>query len=87
MVSGKVEVSLLFSYSHPDWETASYDSEGKVLLPHGDVSGEKEIELSEKFSMTIILDKNGTPDEIEDLSLRISDWIWLSVGDHWIDYK
>jgi hypothetical protein len=45
LVVGRIEMDVKVSYHHPDWDTATYDSEDKVLLPHHTVEGEKNIDV------------------------------------------
>jgi hypothetical protein len=79
LVIGRLGVVAEVSYSHPDWDNASYDSEDKVLIPFGDVSGETEIELTIDISMSIAVDDDGNPDEIEELSFRNTDFQWVTL--------
>lgn len=79
LVIGKLGVLAEVSYTHPDWDHASYDSEDKVLIPFGDVSGETEVELTIDISMSIAVDDDGNPDEIEELSFRNTDFQWVTL--------
>ncbi len=40
LVVGRIEMDVKVSYHHPDWDTATYDSEDKLLLPHHTVEGD-----------------------------------------------
>ncbi|MFI4934730.1 MAG: PIN domain-containing protein [Caulobacterales bacterium] len=79
LVVGKLDVQALVSYTHPNWDEAMYDSEDKVLIPFDDVSGESEVELTVDVSMSISVDDDGDPDSIEGLSLRNSDFQYVTL--------
>lgn len=70
LVVGRLNVKATASYTHPDWDNASYDSEDKVLIPFDDVSGETEVALEIDVSMSIAVDESGEPEEIEELRFR-----------------
>lgn len=42
---GKCEVRARVDFTHPDWDSAVYDSEDKVLIPLHTVQGETELDL------------------------------------------
>lgn len=67
------------SFTHPDWDTASYDSEDKVLIPWDDVSGETDLEFSVDVSISISVDEDGSPAELETLSFRNSDFQYVTL--------
>ncbi len=79
LVIGTVQITANVSYTHPDWDTAIYDSEDKVLIPFRDVSGETEIELEAEFSMSILVDENGEPTEIEEFNFRNDKFVWVEL--------
>lgn len=71
VVVAELKVIADVSYSHPDWDNASYDSEDKVLIPWDTVEGETEVTLSIDVSMSIETDEEtGEPTAIEDISFR-----------------
>lgn len=76
---GKVTVNATVDYSHPDWDTASYDSEDKVLIPWDSVDGETDIEFEVDVSISITVDDEGRPEEIETLSFRNSDFQYVEL--------
>tara|TARA_R100001369_G_scaffold79169_1_gene109143 strand:- start:1275 stop:2330 length:1056 start_codon:yes stop_codon:yes gene_type:complete len=76
---GKAKVNVTAEYSHPDWDTASYDSEDKVLIPWDEVDGETEIEISIDVSVSIAVDEAGNLKEIEALSFRNSDFQYVAL--------
>ncbi|MNS83325.1 hypothetical protein D3C72_1171090 [compost metagenome] len=69
LVTGRATLTVEISYSHPDWDSASWDSEDKVAIPHQDVSGTKEVEIETNFAISLLVDSKGEPYEIEDLTL------------------
>nr|CAD6416846.1 hypothetical protein REQ54_01628 [Rhizobium sp. Q54] len=71
VVVAELEVVADVSFSHPDWDNASYDSEDKVLIPWDTVEGETEVTLSIDVSISIESDEEtGEPAAIEDISFR-----------------
>ncbi len=73
LVIGKVKIEANVSFSHPDWDTAIRDSEDKTVHPWRTVTGETEVELELDFSMTILLDENGKPSQVEELHFNDTD--------------
>jgi hypothetical protein len=87
LVVGRVKIEANISYTHPDWNTATYDSEDKVLIPWNDpVSGDKDVELEADFSMSILTDDSGTAEQIEELRFTNDKFIWVDIADY-DDYK
>jgi hypothetical protein len=86
LVVGRIEMDVKVSYHHPDWDTATYDSEDKVLLPHHTVEGEKNIDVEADFSMTLKVDEHGKPTSIAEFSFD-DDFVWVSIGPNDFDYK
>ena len=74
-----LSLSARASFTHPDWDTASYDSEDKVLIPWDDVSGETELEFSVDVSISIAIDEGGDSEELETLSFRNSDFQYVTL--------
>jgi hypothetical protein len=87
LVVGRIEMDVKVSYHHPDWDTATYDSEDKVLLPHHTVEGEKDIEVEADFSMTLKVDGHGKPTSIAEFSFDDDNFVWVSIGPNDYDYK
>lgn len=52
---GKCEVRAHVEFKHPDWDSAVYDSEDKVLIPLHSVEGETELDLG-PYSFTFLAD-------------------------------
>jgi len=75
------------SYNHPDWDTASYDSEDKVLIPHHHVNGEKRVDIETDFTMTLNVDRNGKPAKIAEFSFDDDSFIWVSLMPSDYDFK
>lgn len=87
LVVGRIEMDVKISYHHPDWDTATYDSEDKVLLPHRTVEDEKEVSMEADFTMTLNVDQHGKPNTISKFSFDDEDFIWVSVLPSDFDYK
>lgn len=87
LVVGRIEMDVKVSYHHPDWDTATYDSEDKVLLPHHTVEGEKNIDVEANFYMTLKVDQHGKPTSIAEFSFDDDNFIWVSIGPNDFDYK
>lgn len=79
LVVGCMTVKANVSYTHPDWGSASYDSEDKILIPWDTVSGEAEVSFEVDVSMLIAVDENGLPAEIEELRFRNSDFQYVEL--------
>lgn len=79
LVVGTAEITATISYTHPNWDEAMYDSEDKVLIPFDNVNGKKEISLHAEFSMSIIVDKEGEPVEIDAFRFRNSDFQYIEL--------
>ena len=79
LVFATVTALVSISYSHPDWDSAAYDSEDKVLIPWDTISGESEIEIEIDIAMTIAVNNDGTPDEIEELSFRNDRFVYVEL--------
>lgn len=79
LVLGTAQATVKVSYQHPNWDTAAYDSEDKILIPWEDVSGEKEIEIDIDFSMIIDLDEDGNATEIESVDFTDDRFVWVDL--------
>lgn len=79
LVVGKAKVNVTAEYSHPDWDTAYYDSEDKVLIPWNNVDGETDIEFEVDVSISLAVDEVGALEEIEALSFRNSDFQYVEL--------
>jgi predicted nucleic acid-binding protein len=79
LVVGQLSVTATVSYTHPDWENAMYDSEDKILIPFEDVSGETEVEMTIDVSVSIAVDEQGDPVEIEELRFRNDDFVYVEL--------
>jgi hypothetical protein len=87
LVVGRLEMDVKVSYHHPDWDTATYDSEDGVLLPHHTVEGEKNIDVKAKFNMTLKVDQHGKPTSIAEFSFDDENFIWIEIRPNDLDYK
>lgn len=85
LIVGTAEITAQVSYTHPNWATATYDSEDKRLIPWDDVSGETEVTLDADFSMSITTDDDGEPAEIEEFRFRNDDFIFIDLHSYY-DY-
>lgn len=79
LVFATITATTTVSYSHPNWDNASYDSEDKVLIPWDTVNGESEIEIEIDVSLTIAVDDDGDPAEIEELSFRNDRFVYVEL--------
>lgn len=77
LVVGLFSVMANVSYTHPNWDEAMYDSEDKRLIPFEDVSGESELSFDVDVSMSVAVDEDGHPEEIEELRFRNSDFQYV----------
>lgn len=77
-----MSVKANVSYTHPNWDEAMYDSEDKRLIPFEDVSGETEVTLDVDVSMSIGVNEDGDPAEIEELRFRNSDFQYVELHPH-----
>lgn len=83
LVVGTAKIIATVSYTHPDWDNAAYDSEGKVLIPFDYVSGEKEISLNADFSMSIKVDrKTGEPTKIEAFQFVNDAFLFIELDEY-----
>lgn len=82
LVIGSAEITANVSYTHPNWDEATYDSEDKVLIPWDTVSGEKDISFNADFSMSIIVDNKGNPMEIEEIRFSNSDFQYINLDSY-----
>jgi hypothetical protein len=87
LVVGRIEMDVNVSYQHPDWDTATYDSEDGVLLPHDTVEGEKNLDVEADFNMTLKVDQHGKPISIAEFSFDDDKFISVSIGPNDLDYK
>lgn len=79
LVIARITAKTTVSYSHPDWDNASYDSEDKVLIPWDTVSGDTEIDIEIDVSLTITVNESGEPIELEQLSFRNDDFVFVEL--------
>ncbi|MFU0505345.1 hypothetical protein [Pseudaminobacter sp. NGMCC 1.201702] len=88
MVVATADMKVGVSYTHPDWDTATYDSEDKALIPvMEDISGETEVRIDVNFSMTIAVDEDGQPAEIESVTFRNDRFIYIDLNEDGYPYK
>jgi hypothetical protein len=87
LVIGRIEMDVKVSFHHPDWDSATYDSEDKVLIPHDTVEGEKNIDVEADFNRTLKVDRHGKPTSIAGLSFDDDRFVWVSISPNDFDYK
>ena len=79
LVIGRVMVTTMASWSAPDWDSSIYDKEDQRSYVFGSTEGETEVEFSVDFTMTILTDEKGLPEEVDTLSFRSEDPLYVSV--------
>lgn len=79
LVVGSMKMTVDVSYTHPDWDRSIYDSEDKVRVAFDTVTGEKEVELEADFAMTILVDDNKTPEQIDHFAFSNDSFIWVEL--------
>lgn len=82
LVVGRLSVKANVSYTHPNWDEAMYDSEDIRLIPFENVSGETEVSFDVAVSMTITVNEDGNPEEIDELRFRNSDFQYVELHPH-----
>lgn len=87
LVVGQLEMNVDVSYSHPDWDSATYDSEDKISIPHHHVAGEGNVDIEANFTMTLNVDKGGKPAKIAEFSFVGDDFLWVSLSPSEYDFK
>ena len=87
LVVGRMEMDVKVSFHHPDWDTAVYDSEDKVLLPLHTVEGEKNIHVEADFTMTLKVNRYDKPTSISEFSFDDDNVVWVSIGESAYDFK
>ena len=79
LVIAIIEARAAISYTHPNWDEAMYDSEDKVAIPFGNVSGETEIELVLNVALSVAVGEKGKPAAIEALRFRNADFQYVTL--------
>ena len=79
LVIGRISIVANVSYTHPDWDGASYDSEDKVLIPFRDVIGETEVGIDVDVSLLLTVDEFGDPQYIKELSFTNDDFQYIEL--------
>lgn len=74
LVVGQLTITANVSFTHPDWDNATYDSEDKRLIAFDDVTGETDVQFDVDVSMSILVDEDGKPEQIDELRFRNSDF-------------
>lgn len=79
LVTGRATVTADVLYSHPDWTTASWDSEDKILIPWEHVNGETDVVFDVPFSMTLSVDKSGNPVTLDNLTFLDDSFVYVEI--------
>lgn len=79
LVTGYATVTADVSYTHPNWDTASWDSEDKVAMPWENVSGETEVKFEVRFSMTLSVDESGKPVALDNLGFLDDSFVYVEI--------
>jgi len=87
LVVGRVEMDVKVSYRHPDWDTATWDNEDRVAIPHRNVEGERNITVEADFNMTLNVDSGGKPTSISEFTFNDDNFMWVSIAPNDLDYK
>ena len=80
LVIGRVMVTAMASWSAPDWDSAIYDNEDQRSYVFGSTDGETEVDFSVDFTMIILTDDQGLPEEVDNFSFRSEDPLYVSVN-------
>jgi len=75
LVVGGIHMDVKVTYHHPDWDTATWDSEDGVALPHHTVEGERNIDVEADFTMMLNVDQQGKPISIAEFSFNDDNFI------------
>jgi len=79
LVTGYATVTADVSYTHPNWDSASWDSEDKVAMPWENVSGETEVKFEVRFSMTLSVDESGKPVALANLGFLDDSFVYVEI--------
>lgn len=79
LIVGTTKITAQVLYTHPNWDEATFDSEDKRLIPFEDVTGETEVTLDADFSMSITINDDGEPAEIEEFRFRNNDFLFIEL--------
>jgi len=82
LIVGRMAVKATADYTHPDWDGATYDSEDGILIPHGDVGGQTELDLDIDFSLLLSVDDKGEPAGFEELQFRNDNFVHVSLSSY-----
>ena len=70
LVVGSAKVEAKAAYVHPDWDSAIYDSEDRIVIPLHTVRGEADVSFDVDVAMSVSLGDDGLPSRIEGLQFR-----------------
>jgi len=73
------------SFTHPDWDTATWDSEDRVPIPHRRIDGEMDVDIDDiKFSFLVEI-SNGVVGNVSNCEVRGTKGITTQLLSNW-DY-
>ena len=79
LVVGRLLVKANVSYTHPDWDTAYHFYENKYFFPSESVSGETNVVFNVDVSMSVAVNEDGNPKNIEELRFLSGDFQHVEI--------
>lgn len=79
LVTGRLSVNVNASYTHPDWDESIYDSEDKRYIFLEYKSGETDVSFEVDVSMSLAVDKDGTPKNIKEMRFRSGEFQYIQL--------
>jgi len=80
---GNCEVEVFISFTHPDWDTATWDSEDRVPIPHRSVDGEMDVDIDDiRFSFLVEIE-NGVVGNVSNCEVRGTRGVMTQLQSPW----
>ena len=79
LVVGRLSVNVNVSYTHPNWDEGIYDSEDKCYIQLDYISGETDVSFEVDVSMSLAVDKDGTPKDIKEMRFRSGEFQYIQL--------
>ena len=79
LVVGQLSVNVNVSYTHPNWNEAVYDSEDKCYILFDYIRGVTDISIEVDVSMSLMVDKDGTPNDINEMRFRSGEFQYIQL--------
>ncbi|WP_192255019.1 PIN domain-containing protein [Mesorhizobium silamurunense] len=79
LVTGMMRLYATIDYSGMDMTTAFYDSEDKRAYPWQEISGVVDDTFHVRFTMTVLTDERGIPEEIQGMHFINGGPLWVSI--------